>query len=183
MSWLVLGIALWWAGHLFKRVAPDLRASLGARGRGIAAAVILAGLVLMVIGYRAAPFEPVMTPPAWGIHANNLLMLLAVFLVGLGHSKSPLRRHIRHPMLTGVFVWATAHLLVNGDLASLVLFGSFLAWPVVEILLINAREPQWTPPQGGSATGTLRLVVISLVAYAAIAAVHMWLGHNPFPGA
>ncbi|RMD93678.1 MAG: hypothetical protein D6811_04460 [Alphaproteobacteria bacterium] len=183
MSWLILGIALWWAGHLFKRLAPGARAALGAKGKALAAVVILAGLVLMVIGYRSAPFEPVIAPPAWGIHANNALMLLAVFLVGLGHSKSPLRCHIRHPMLTGVFVWAAAHLLVNGDLASLVLFGSFLGWPVVEILLINAREPDWTPPEGGSTAGTLRLVLITVVLYAVIAGIHIWLGHNPFSGA
>lgn len=183
MNLLILGIALWWAGHLFKRLAPSARARLGARGKAVTAAVIAAGVVAMVFGYRAAPYEPVIAPPAWGIHANNALMLLAVFLLGLGHSKSPLRARIRHPMLTAVFVWAAAHLLVRGDLASLVLFGSFLAWPVVEILLINAREPEWRPPSGGSLAGTLRLLAITVVVYAVIVGIHIWFGLHPFPAA
>lgn len=181
MTWLVIGIALWWAGHLFKRIAPGPRAALGDAGKGLVAVVALAAVVLMVIGYRAAPFEPVIEPRPWTVHANNGLMLLAVFLFGLGNSKSPLRRHMRHPMLTGVFTWAVAHLLTNGDQASIVLFGSFLAWPVVEILLINAREPDWTPPEGGSTAGTVRLLVITAVVYAVFAGVHTWLGYYPFP--
>ena len=89
--------------------------------------------MLIVIGYRAAPFVAVYTPPAWTIHVNNLAMLGAVLLFGAGHPRGRVRTWLRHPMLTGVIIWALAHLLVNGDLASIVLFGGLGLWAAVSI--------------------------------------------------
>ncbi len=77
----------------------------------------------MIVGYRAAPFAAVWTPPAWTVHLNNLLMLVAVAVFGMGMSKGRARAWLRHPMLTAVVIWAVAHLLVNGDLASILMFG------------------------------------------------------------
>jgi uncharacterized membrane protein len=139
------------------------------------------GLMLMIVGYRRAPVVPVYDPPAWGIHVNNLLMLAAVALMGAGKSKGRARSWLRHPMLTGVGVWAVAHLLVNGDLASLLLFGWLGGWAVANMALINAREPNWVRPAPGPVSGDIRLAVIAVVLYAAIAAVHTWLGYFPFP--
>ena len=139
------------------------------------------GLLLMVIGYRRAPFEPLYDPPSWGIHLNNLAMLVAVGLVGAGHSKGRARSWLRHPMLTGVVVWAIAHLLVNGDIASLLLFGWLGLWALASMALINAREPAWVRPAPGPASGDVRLVVITLVVFAVITTVHTWLGYWPFP--
>ena len=186
MTLLVLGLLLWTAAHLFKRAAPYAHARLFAAlgpgpGRGVMALLILAGLVLIVIGFRRAPFEPVYDPPAWGIHLNNLLMLGAVFLVGAGRSRGRARSWLRHPMLTGVVVWAVAHLLVNGDLASLVMFGWLGLWAIGSMLLINAREPAWVRPEPGPVSGDLRLAAISVVVFAVIATVHTWLGYWPFP--
>ena len=78
-------------------------------------------------------------------------------------------------------VWAVAHLLVNGDRASLVLFGWMGLWAVAEMALINAREPAWVRPAPGTVAGDVRLVVITLVVFAVIVAVHTWLGYPPFP--
>ena len=186
MTLLVIGVVLWAGAHLFKRVAPGAREALaGAVGdgpsRGIMAALILVGVVLMVIGYRRAEVIPVYSPPIWGIHVNNIVMLCAVALMGAGRSKGHARAWLRHPMLTGVIVWALAHLLVNGDVASLVLFGWLGVWAIVNILVINAREPHWVRPEPGPISGDIRLVVITLVIYAVIAAVHTWLGYFPFP--
>ena len=186
MTLLVLGLLLWTAAHLFKRAAPDAHARLFAAlgpgpGRGVMALLILAGLALIVIGFRRAPFEPVYDPPSWGIHLNNLLMLAAVALLGAGRSRGHARSWLRHPMLTGVLVWAFAHLLVNGDRASLILFGWMAAWAVASMALINAREPAWTAPAPGPWSGDLRLLGIAVLLYAAIAAVHAWLGYWPFP--
>ena len=180
MTLLILGIVLWWAGHFFKRVLPDLRARLGNAGKGVSALIILAGVILMVIGYRRADFTDVYDPPSWGIHANNLLMLLAVILFGTGSSKSSLRGAMRHPMLTGMLFWAFAHLLVRGDIASVALFGSMAIWAVAEMVVINAREPDYTPWDGGSVAGTVRLLLISFVVYLVIAGVHWWIGYWPF---
>jgi uncharacterized membrane protein len=183
---LVLGVALWIAGHLFHRLAPDARAGLiarlGANGyRGAVAGVIGLGLVLMVIGYRASPLIQVYTPPPWTIHLNNLLMLAAVALFGMGRSRGHARSWLRHPMLTGVAVWAVAHLLVNGDLASLILFGAMGVWALASMPLINAAEGPWQPPAPGPVSGDIRLALISVAVFAVIAGIHAWLGYWPFP--
>jgi uncharacterized membrane protein len=185
MTLLVLGLILWTVAHLFKRVAPAARGTLAESvgagpSQGIMAALILASVVLMVIGYRGAAVVPVYGPPSWGIHVNNLAMLFAVALMGAGRSKGHARAWLRHPMLTGVIVWALAHLLVNGDVASLVLFGWLGAWAVASILVINARDPVWVRPEPGPLSGDVRLVIITLVIYAVIATVHTWLGYFPF---
>jgi uncharacterized membrane protein len=182
MTLLIIGLALWYAGHLFKRVLPGVREGLGNAGKGVAAVTIIAGVVLMVMGYRGSEYIHVYATPAWGWHLNNLLMLVAVFLFGLGSSKSPLRAKMRHPMLTGTAVWAGAHLLVNGDLHSLILFGGIGLWAFVEMALINAKEPVYHRFEGGSAGGTMRLLVITLVVYAVIVGIHWGLGVRPFPG-
>lgn len=186
MIWLELGLALWIAAHVFKRAAPGPRAALQARigdaARGLFAAAILAGVVLMVIGYRGADTRLLYVPPAWGVHLNNLLMLFAVALYGVGNSQSRLRARLRHPMLTGTFLWAAGHLLVRGDLASVVLFGGLGLWAVGAMALINAREPRRTPWLGGTLAGDIRLLVIAVVLYLAIVALHGWLGPWPLPG-
>ena len=88
---------------------------------------------------------------------------------------------LRHPQLVGFKIWALAHLLVNGDLASIILFGGLLAWAVGEVILINKAEPEWTAPERAGMATRVRLAVITLVLYAVISAVHIWLGVWPFP--
>ncbi len=182
MTLLVLGLLLWMAGHFFKRALPSVREGMGNAGKGVAAVLSLAGVVLMVIGYRGAFTDLAYMPPSWGIHLNNLLMLAAVVLFGMGSSKGRMRSWLRHPMLTGVIVWAVAHLLVNGDWASVVLFGGLGLWAIAEIVIINARSPAWVRPEPGPASGDIRLLVISAVVFAVIAGIHTWLGYWPFPG-
>ena len=176
-----MGVALWSAAHLFKRVAPGLRQPLGNAGKGLVALLLVGSLVLMVVGYRAAGVIPLYDPPVWSGHANNLLMLIALIVFGAGMSKGWLWTRIRHPMLYGVALWAIAHLLTNGDVASLILFGGLLAWAVAEVVLIN-RQTGWTRPVSGGVRRDGALVGVVLVMYALIAGVHVWLGHSPFLG-
>jgi uncharacterized membrane protein len=183
MLLLILGLLLWSLAHLFRRLAPDARARLGeGPGKGLVALGILAGLVLMVVGYRAAPTILLYTTPAWTIHLNNLLMLVAVFFLGISGAKGRLAARFRHPMLASVKIWALAHLLVNGDLASILLFGGLLAWAVVEVIVIN-KSTGWTPPAPGPVANDVKLGVGALLIYAAIAGIHWWLGVWPLPGA
>ena len=186
MIWLILGVLLWSFTHFFKRLAPGPRAAMQAKmgnaSKGIIALVLVASIVLMVIGMRTAPFVDLWFLPPFVIHINNLLMIIAVVLFGAGSSKSRLRGNLRHPMLTGVVVWCVAHLLVNGHLAAVILFGGLGLWALIEMRVINAAEPAPAPYTEGTLAGDIRLVIISAIVFTVIAAIHAWLGVWPFPG-
>ena len=94
--------------------------------------------------------------------------------------KTRITRAIRHPQLTAVKTWAVAHLLVNGDLASVVLFGGILAWAVVEVILINRAEPRGPLPELAPIGKEIGAVVGALVVTGAIMLVHIWLGVQPW---
>ena len=182
MTWLVLGLTLWIVAHGFRRVAPRARAAMGDAGKGLVAVTLLAGVVLMVIGYRAAPMVPLYTPlPGMG-HLNNLLMLVAVFLLGAGHAHGVVAARLRHPMLSAVVLWSVAHLLVNGDLASLLLFGGLGLWALWQMLAINRTEGVWVRPAPGPVRNDMILAVIAILLFGVITGIHIWLGHNPFLG-
>lgn len=184
MVLLIAGLILWIAAHYFKRLMPDQRAAMGNAGKGVAAVAIVASLVLMVMGYRAADFIPVWQPPAFMMHVNNTLMLFALWVYGSSAAKGakawPAYK-LRHPQLVGFKIWALAHLLVNGDLASIILFGGLLGWAVGSVILINKAEPEWTAPERAGMATHVRLAVITLVLYGLISGVHIWLGVWPFP--
>lgn len=183
MIWLWLGLALWWAAHLFKRIAPGPRASMGDAGKGAVAAALVLAVVLMVIGYRGAEGAVFWgrTPATTGI--NNLLMVLAFYTFGASAAKPAkvwLGTKLRHPQLTGFSIWAVAHLLVNGDMPSLILFGGLLVWALVEMAVINAAEGPWTPPPQAPVKKEIVLVVVTVVLFAVVAFVHAWLGYPVF---
>lgn len=181
MGLLILGLLLWVGAHIFKRVMPEQRAAMGDTGKIGVTVALLVSLGLMIWGYRGAEFIPVWYPPSFMVHINNLLMLIAIFVFGMSATTGRLRGKMRHPQLTAVKIWAVAHLLVNGDVASIILFGGLLAWAVLEVILINRAEPVWDRPQPGEAKKDVLLVVITLVAFGLIAAIHAWLGVWPFP--
>jgi len=156
MILLTLGVALWWGAHLFKRVAPGLRNEMdirmGGASKGAVAGALVLSIILMVVGYINAPFITVYTPPSWTVHLNGFL------------------------------VWAIAHLLVNGDVASLVLFGGLAVWSPVTMIIVNRARPDWTRPEPGPPAGDVKLVVISVVMLTVIGTVHSLLGPWPFAG-
>lgn len=187
MTILIAGILLWYATHLFKRIAPNRRDALierfglGAIKLGVTALSFIS-LAIIVVGFKTTPFIAIYDPPSWGKYVNNPMMFGAVVLFGLGSSRGRLRTWLRHPMLTGVIVWALAHLLVNGDNASLVLFSAMLVWAVAEIIAINATSESWVRPASGPAIYDLRLIGISAVIFAVITFIHGLIGPSPFPG-
>ncbi len=182
MTLLILGLLLWYAGHFFKRAMPDLRAGMGDRGRGVATALILAGVLAMVVGYRGAATSQVWFPPGFLIHVNNLLVLIAFYLFAASGAKTAITRKIRHPQLTAFILWSVAHLLVNGDLASVVLFGALLIWAVAEIVVLNRAQPDWTPAHPVPVKKEVTAVVAALVAFVVVAVIHSWIGPSPFGG-
>ena len=182
MTILILGIILWWAAHFFKRLAPELRSKLPSGGpdRGIMAVTILGSVLLMIVGYKWANFTPVYDPPTWAKPVNNLLMVVSVVLFGMAGSKGRLGTKLRHPMLLGFIVWAVAHLIANGDVASVVLFGGLGLWGVASIFLINAQEGPWERPEPGPASGDIKLFAISAVVFIVIGTIHHLIGPSPF---
>ncbi len=187
MALLICGVLVWIAAHLFGAVAPAARAGLTGRwgeqrAKGVMAGAILSGLILMILGYRAAPYEALYTPAGWTLHLNNLLMLIAVLLMGAAKRPNMISHRLRHPMLTGVIVWAIGHLLVNGDLASAILFGGLALWAIVSMPLINQRDGAWERPGPGDRAANIKLVVISGVVFVAIVLIHSFvLGVYTFP--
>ncbi|MFW2543390.1 NnrU family protein [Primorskyibacter sp. 2E107] len=180
MLLLILGVALWCAAHLFKRAAPGARAGMGDKGRGLVAVAIAASILLMIFGYRMADGTFF-----WGRHPatvgiNNLLMIAALYFLSPGPRKGALFHKMRHPMLTGFLLWAVAHLLVNGDTPSFVLFGGLGLWAIVEMVVINRAEPNWTPPAKGSIKKDAIFLVASVVLLGVIGMVHTWLGYPTF---
>jgi len=182
MTLLILGLFLWFAAHFFKRLAPDVRTRMGNKAKGPIALTILLSVVLMILGYRMAAITPVYTPlPGIG-HLNNLLMLLALFSFGMSAGKGLLADKLRHPMLLGMVIFATAHLLVNGDMASVILFGGLGLWAILEMIVINRTTGEWDRPAPGSLKGDIKNLIITLVLFGIITGIHIWLGHNPFLG-
>jgi len=181
MTLLILGLILWSLAHFYKRLMPAHRAKLGDKGKGQIAIALIIALLLMIFGYRWAEFIPVWSPPAFFTHINNLLMLIALFVFGMSATTGRLRGKMRHPQLVAVKIWAIAHLMVNGDLASIILFGGMLVWAVASVLLIN-RSEEWVRPEAGDAKKDKLLVIITVVSFVVITVIHALLGVSPFGG-
>jgi len=177
---LIVGLALFFGVHLVPSV-PELRARLvaiaGARPySGLFALVSALGLVLIVLGYgsmqglgRGNP--QLWVPPAW---AKHLTMLLVAAYI-----PSRLRTAVRHPMLAAVALWAFSHLLVNGDLASVLLFGSFLVYAGYDVISANRRAA--VGPLGKARGGLVQDMVAITVGLALYALLLVW-GHRVLTG-
>ena len=181
MTLLIPGLLLWSLAHFYKRLLPAHRAKMGEKGKRAIAIVLVLSLLLMIFGYRWAEFIPVWSPPAFFTYINNLLMVGAFFVFGMSATTGRLRGKMRHPQLTAVKIWALAHLLVNGDLVSIILFGGMFAWATVSVILIN-RSQEWVRPDPGDAKKDKLLVIITLVSFLVVATIHVLLGVSPFGG-
>lgn len=184
MVGLVAGLILWTAAHYFKRLFPAQRAALGDKGKVVVAVLLLASVTLLVMGYKAADFIYVWQPPSFMVHVNNTLMLFAFWVYGSGAAKGAKvwpGYKMRHPQLIGFKTWAVAHLLVNGDLASILLFGGLLAWAVGQVILINKSDPDWTPSDHAGTAGYIKHAIISLAIFSVVVGLHIWAGVWPFP--
>lgn len=185
MEMLITGVLLWSLVHLMKSVTPGLRASIqSAIGegphKGLVALLLLVSLALMIFGWRSSTPEFVYDPPTWGRHANMALMFVAILLIGAAQGASRIRQWIRHPMLTGVLIWAIGHLLANGDNKSLVLFGGLGLWALISIITISRNEGVWVKPAKIASVGRelLSLAIVTIL-YVILMFIHPWIAGVP----
>ncbi|MBK1645535.1 NnrU family protein [Thiocapsa imhoffii] len=149
---LILGLILFLGMHSISIVKVSLRDDLVARfgewpWKAIYGLVSLLGFALIVYGYGLARATPILLydPPAWLRHLNLLLMLPVFTLLLATYLPGRIQSAAKHPMLLAVKLWATAHLLANGTLADVVLFGSFLAWAVADRISLKRRSGPTVP--------------------------------------
>jgi uncharacterized membrane protein len=174
---MIAGLALFLGVHTLT-TRRDLRgrmvASLGDGTYKILYSLVSAvGLALIVWGfakYRATGWIDVWTPPVAMRHLTAALMLPAVILVVASYIRGRIYTRLKHPMLAGVKLWALAHLLANGDLGSIILFGSFLAWAVFDRISLKRRGDAGAPPiPVGGPTNDLIAIAVGVIAYLALA--------------
>jgi uncharacterized membrane protein len=174
---MIAGLVLFLGIHTLT-TQRDLRArligSIGEGGYKIGYALVsLAGLVLIIWGfshYRATGWIDVWSPPKALKYVNDALMLPAVILVVASYIRGRIYTTVKHPMLTGVKLWSFGHLLANGDLGGIILFGSFLAWAVFDRISLKRRTDAGAPPiPVGGVTNDLIAVAVGVVAYLALA--------------
>ena len=184
---LVAGLAIFFGVHSIRIVAPAWRdrmvARLGAGGwKTVYSVASIVGFVLIVGGYAAARIAPdpviVYQPPTWLRHVAFLLMLPVFPLLVAAYVPGRIKAAVKHPMLAATKAWALAHLLANGMLHDVLLFGGFLAWAVLDRISAGKR-PQ---PAASGAPGPIRNDVIAVVAGLVLYAIFVAWGHTRLIG-
>ena len=172
MGMLVIGLVLFLGAHVFVTLRAPRAAVIARIGewpyKGLMGLVSLVGLVLIGYGfgqYRATGWIQLWSPPGWTYYLTQLLMWPASIMVVAAYARGSIWRTLKHPMLVGVKTWAVAHLISNGDLGSIVLFGSFLAWAVYDRITLKRRADPGAPaiPVGGRRNDIIALVVGTLL--------------------
>ena len=178
MVYLILGLVIFLGVHSVRIVADDWRTQTLARVgegayKGIYSLLSLLGFGLIIWGFGAARETPVMLwmPPVGMRHAAALFTLIAFILLAAAYVPcNAIKARVHHPMVLGVKTWAFAHLLANGSVAHVVLFGSFLLWAVLDFIVSRRRDrAQGTPYPAGNTAGTVTTVVVGAIAWAVFA--------------
>jgi uncharacterized membrane protein len=190
MLMLIAGLLLFFAPHSVAVVAPRWRDRMVMHLRerswkGAYSLISAAGLILIVLGFAHARRSPVVlyVSPAW-LHDLTWLLMLPVFpLLFATYLPGRIQTAAKHPMLAAVKLWATAHLLVNGTLADVLLFGSFLIWAVAVRISLKRRAPSPVRAMPHSRYNDLIAVLLGLVLYGLfIVRLHGWIIGVPLLG-
>ena len=172
MTILVIGLVVFIGTHVFITMRGQRAALITRIGegpyKGLVALFSLIGLILIGYGfadYRATGWIDVWHPPRWTYYVTQLLMWPASIFVVAAYIRGDIWRTLKHPLLVGVKTWAVAHLISNGDLGSIVLFGSFLAWAVYDRITLKRRSDPGAPsiPVGGLRNDIIALVIGTLL--------------------
>ena len=171
MALLIIGILVFLGVHLlpaFPSVRDTLIGRFGETGyKALFGVLSLLGFVLLIWGFAIAPYVPVWSPPAWTRWVAIVLMLPAFIFLVAAYVPGQIKAKLKHPMLVAIKTWALAHLIANGDLASIILFGSFLAYAVFDRITLKHRAPSAlveTPGDGGARNDVIA-VVLGMVLY------------------
>jgi uncharacterized membrane protein len=184
MSLLIIGLIIFLGSHSSRIFAEPWRNHMidrlgEVKWKGLYTIISLIGLVLIVIGYGQARQTPVVLwqPATYLTHIAILLNLVAfIFLAGSSPNNNAIRLKLKHPMILGVKVWALAHLLANGTLVDLILFGSFLLWAVLDFRSARKRPIHMPEKVVISTKATITVVVTGIVIWAAfIFGLHQYL--------
>lgn len=189
---LLLGLVLFLGAHAFTMARGPRAALIGRLGegpyKGLYSLVSLAGFVLIAYGfglYRRDGWVELWSPPVWTRHLALLLVWAAFVCLAAAYRQSHIKRALKHPMIAGVKIWALAHLLANGDLGSLLLFGSFLVWGVLARISMKRRGdavPAVAPD--GWRNDAIALVIGTVAWFVFARWLHPWLiGVAVWPGA
>jgi uncharacterized membrane protein len=169
------GLAIFFATHYFSAFRSRAEGGLAQRlGRGpymgLYSLLTLVGFVLMVWGFgNIKPWIPIWTPPNWTRHVAMALMLPAMILIVAAYAPTGfMKKAVKHPMLTAVKLWALAHLIANGDLASILLFGAFLIYGVVDRIAVKRRGDVGAANANPTILGDMIALAVGGALYAAI---------------
>jgi len=181
---LLLGIAIFLGVHLlatFRDVRENLISKYGLKNYKLGYSLVAAiGLLLIIWGfgaYRADGLIQIWDPPTWTRHLAMPLVWIAfiALLSRRAPGQSRIRGWLRHPTLVAIKAWALAHLLVNGDLGGMILFGSFLAFGVYDRISVKRRGDAGAPRYDSFARGDLIAVVAGTVLFVLVLFLHPWL--------
>jgi uncharacterized membrane protein len=190
MGYLILGLVLFLGVHSIEIASPGLRSGAIARigerpWKGMYSLLSIAGFILLVWGYGIARQQPIVlyVPPIWTRHVAALLMLPVFPLLLAAYLPGRIKTAAKHPMLAAVKFWALAHLIANGTLADVLLFGSFLVWAVADRLSFKRRAVRAVAGAPPSRLNDAIVIVGGLVLYVVFAFwLHVrWIGVSPLP--
>lgn len=175
MTLFIAGIIIFFGVHFYsafrsRKEGADLRKAWGdAKFMGVISLISIVGFVLMIIGFgQARPSAVLYTSPGWGVHANMVLMLFA--LIALIASQIPaghIKKRLKHPMLVSIKLWALGHLLSNGELISVLLFGAFLAYAVIDRIAVKRRGDMGAVNAEAKLMWDIVAICVGLIIYAA----------------
>ena len=180
MMMLISGLVIWSIVHLLPSLAPERKQQIiERRGETVYklsfTICILAALALIIFGWRSTVPVFLYQAPVGLVHFSKLLVLIAFILFGASNYPTRIKNFVRHPQLMGVVVWASAHLVINGDSRSIWLFGGLATWAILEMVFINRRDGEWVKQPVPGWGREIRGLIISLVVFLVVAMIHPYI--------
>ena len=191
MVTLLIGIVVFLGVHTLTTLREPRAALIARFGegpyKGLYSLGALVGFVLIVWGfsiYRSEGWVQIWYPPTWTRHLTITLMWFAfVALACMNPAPSRIRGWLRHPMLVAIKIWALAHLIANGDLGGMLLFGAFLAWAVYDRIAVKRRGDTGAPPSPAPTAGDMIALAVGTIAFVAMFWLHpLLIGVPIMPG-